>query len=263
LRVLFVGDIVGRPGRACIRDMLPKIKSNYGIDVVIANGENSAAGVGLTKKVFDELTSYGIDIITSGNHIWDKKDIFDFIDGENRILRPINYPRNRTPGRGWGLFQTTAGSLGVINVSGNVFMPDLDCPFAAMEEPLRELHKLTSLILVDFHAETTSEKIAMGWFLDGRVSAVLGTHTHVQTADERVLPEGTAYITDVGMTGAYNGVLGVKKEIVLEKFLSKMPARFEVETKEPYQLNAVVLHIDPVTGKSLSIERIYDLHPPE
>lgn len=261
--VLFIGDIVGRPGRACIRDMLPKIKSNYHIDVVIANGENSAAGVGLTKKVFDELTSYGIDIITSGNHIWDKKDIFDFIDGENRLLRPINYPKKRTPGRGWGVFQTGLGSVGIINVSGNVFMPDLDCPFVAVEECLQKIKQQTSLILVDFHAETTSEKIAMGWFLDGRVSAVLGTHTHVQTADARVLPGGTAYITDVGMTGAYNGVLGVKKEIVLEKFLSKMPTRFEVETREPYQFNAVVIDIDPVTGKSQSIERIYDLHPPQ
>ncbi len=262
MNVLFVGDIVGKPGRKCIRDMLAKIKSNYDVHVVVANGENAAGGVGLTRKVFDELLNAGVDIITSGNHIWDKKEVFDFIGSEKQLLRPLNYPKKITPGRGWGVFTTPLGSLGIINVSGTVFMPGLDCPFTGVEEALQEVNKEAKMILVDFHAETTSEKIAMGWFLDGRVSAVLGTHTHVQTADERILPGGTAYITDVGMTGALDGIIGVKKEIVLEKFISKMPARFEVETKEPYQFNGVIVSIDPKSGRALSIERIYDLHPP-
>jgi len=262
MKILFLGDIVGKPGRACVRDMLAKIKENYDVQVVIANGENAAGGNGLTRKVYDELLSYGIDIVTSGNHIWDKREVLDFIDSEPRLLRPVNYPK-KTPGRGMGVFQTPMGPLGVINLSGTVFMPNLDCPFAAVEECLREISQEARMLLVDFHAETTSEKIAMGWFLDGRVSALVGTHTHVQTVDERILPQGTAYITDAGMTGALNGVIGVKRKIVLEKFMSKMPVRFEVENKEPYQLNGVVVKMDPAGGKALSIERIYDLHPPQ
>lgn len=262
MNLLFLGDIVGRPGRACLQDMLEKIKSNYQIQVVIANGENAAGGNGMTRKVYDEIRSYGVDIVTSGNHIWDKREVLDFIDGEPRLLRPVNYPQ-KTPGRGFGVFKTPGGPLGVINLAGNVFMPNLDCPFAAVEACLEEVSREARMILVDFHAETTSEKIAMGWFLDGRVSALVGTHTHVQTVDERILPGGTAYITDAGMTGALNGVIGVRKDIVLEKFCTKMPVRFEVETKEPYQLNGVVVRVDPATGSALSIERLYDLHPPQ
>lgn len=263
MNLLFLGDIVGRPGRACVRDMLAKIKSNYSIDLVIANGENAAGGNGLTRKVYDELISQGIDVLTSGNHIWDKREVLDFIGKEKQLLRPLNYPWKGTPGRGFGVYATARGPVGVINLSGTVFMGELNCPFAAVEECLEEVKKETPVVVVDFHAETTSEKIAMGWHLDGRVSAVFGTHTHVQTVDERVLPGGTAYITDAGMTGALNGVIGVKKGIVLEKFISKMPVRFEVETKEPYQLNGVVVAVNPGNGQALSIQRIYDLHPPQ
>jgi 2',3'-cyclic-nucleotide 2'-phosphodiesterase len=261
LNLLFLGDIVGRPGRSCVRDMLPKIKSNYNIDVVIANGENAAGGNGLTRKVYDELRVSGIDIVTSGNHIWDKREVLDFIGQEGNLLRPVNYPR-KTPGRGVGVYPTRQGPLGVINLAGTVFMLHLDCPFAAVEEALKQVQGEARMVLVDFHAETTSEKIAMSWFLDGRVSALVGTHTHVQTVDERVLPAGTAYITDAGMTGALNGVIGVRKDIVLEKFTAKMPVRFEVETREPFQLNGVVIRIDPASGRALAIERLYEIHPP-
>ncbi len=259
MNILFIGDIVGKPGRICLRDMLPKIKSNYKIDFVIANGENAAGGVGLTKKVVQELYSYEVDIITSGNHIWDKKDIFEIIETEKNLLRPLNYPKG-TPGAGWGIFKTPLGSIGVINISGTVFMPNLTCPFLTIEEPLKKIQEETSAIIVDFHAEATSEKVAMGWYLDGRVSAVLGTHTHVQTADERILPEGTAYISDVGMTGALNSILGVKKEIVLKKFISQLPIRFEVENKQPYQINGVIVNINLDTGKANSIQPLRDYH---
>ena len=263
MNVLFIGDIVGKPGRICLRDMLPKIRSNYEIDFVIANGENAAGGVGITRKVFDELLSYGVDSVTSGNHIWDKKDVFEFIDSQPTLLRPLNYPAKTSPGKGFGVYKTPKGPLGIINVSGTVFMPDLDSPYALVDACVAEMRKQTACIIVDFHAETTSEKISMGWYLDGRVSAVLGTHTHVQTADERLLPEGTAYITDVGMTGAYNSVLGVKKDIVIKKFLTKLPTRFEVENKPPYQFNGVVVRLDTNGGIARSIERINDLHMTE
>ncbi len=261
MKILFVGDVVGRSGRDCLRDMLEKIKNNYSIDFVIVNGENAAGGKGLTKKVLAELFLYGVDVVTSGNHIWDKKEIFSFIEKERNLLRPLNYPEKITPGKGTGLFKTSVGVIGVLNLSGTALMPGLFCPFYTVEEPLKKLRQETNVVVVDFHAEATSEKMAMGWFLDGRVSAVLGTHTHVQTADERILPQGTAYISDVGMTGALNSILGAKKEIVLKKFVSKLPVRFEVENKPPYQFNAVIVDIDTVTGKAASIERLFDLHP--
>ncbi len=260
MRLFFIGDIVGKPGRTCLRDMLPKIKANYQIDITVANCENAAGGAGLTKKVLDELLGYGIDILTSGNHIWDKKEIYDFIDSETKLLRPANYPEGTTPGCGDGLFQVGSCLVGVLNLSGTVFMPYLDCPFGKAAARVEYLRKRTPVIIVDFHAEATSEKISMGWYLDGKVSAVIGTHTHVQTADERVLPAGTAFITDAGMTGAYNSVLGVKKELVSKKFITKLPARFEVENNYPYIINGVIVDIDSSTGKAEAIERFSDFH---
>ncbi|PKM81243.1 MAG: TIGR00282 family metallophosphoesterase [Firmicutes bacterium HGW-Firmicutes-13] len=259
MRVLMVGDVVGRPGRCILRDLLSRLKENYRIDFTIVNAENAAGGTGLTRKVAAELFEYGADILTMGNHIWDNKDIFNFIQQEKRILRPANYPPD-CPGVGSGIFWAGDVPVGVINLSGRVFLPNLDCPFRAAEREVDLLRKTTSNIFVDFHAEATSEKVAMGWFLDGKVSAVFGTHTHVQTADERILPESTAYITDVGMTGPYNSVIGVKKELVIKKFITQMPVRFEVAGELMGQLNAVVVEIEPATGSAVKIQRILDYH---
>ncbi|ACX52570.1 metallophosphoesterase [Ammonifex degensii KC4] len=254
LRLLLIGDIVGRPGRRAVRECLPSLRQKYQLDFVIANGENAAGGNGLTPAVAEELFSCGIDVLTGGNHIWDKKEVFPLLDAEPRIIRPANYPPG-APGVGYGIFSVQEHKVAVINLCGRVFMPDLDCPFRLAESLVTELRAHTPLIVVDFHAEATSEKIAFGWFLDGRVTAVIGTHTHVQTADERILPGGTAYLTDVGMTGPRDGVIGVKKEIVIEKFLSQLPRRFEVASG-PYQFNGCVITVDPSSGKALAIERV-------
>lgn len=254
LRLLLIGDIVGRPGRRAVRECLPSLRQKYQLDFVIANGENAAGGNGLTPAVAEELFSCGIDVLTGGNHIWDKKEVFPLLDAEPRIIRPANYPPG-APGVGYGIFSVREHKVAVINLCGRVFMPDLDCPFRLAESLVTELRAHTPLIVVDFHAEATSEKIAFGWFLDGRVTAVIGTHTHVQTADERILPGGTAYLTDVGMTGPRDGVIGVKKEIVIEKFLSQLPRRFEVASG-PYQFNGCVITVDPSSGKAVAIERV-------
>ncbi|WP_041459158.1 TIGR00282 family metallophosphoesterase [Ammonifex degensii] len=254
MRLLLIGDIVGRPGRRAVRECLPSLRQKYQLDFVIANGENAAGGNGLTPAVAEELFSCGIDVLTGGNHIWDKKEVFPLLDAEPRIIRPANYPPG-APGVGYGIFSVQEHKVAVINLCGRVFMPDLDCPFRLAESLVTELRAHTPLIVVDFHAEATSEKIAFGWFLDGRVTAVIGTHTHVQTADERILPGGTAYLTDVGMTGPRDGVIGVKKEIVIEKFLSQLPRRFEVASG-PYQFNGCVITVDPSSGKALAIERV-------
>lgn len=254
MRILMIGDIVGRPGRRAVKENVPDIRKEFGISFVIANGENAAGGVGITRETAEELFSYGIDVLTGGNHIWDKKESFEYISGEPRLLRPANYPPG-VPGFGYGIFTVGDCKMAVVNLSGRVFMPGVDCPFRKADEVLAELTPLTRVIMVDFHAETTSEKIALGWYLDGRVSAVLGTHTHVQTADERVLPGGTAYITDVGMTGPQDSVIGVKSDAVIERFLTQMPKRFEVATG-PYQFDACVVTVNPVTGRALGIERI-------
>lgn len=259
MRILLIGDVVGHPGRNCVRDLLPRVADNYKIDFTVANGENLAAGTGFNEKTAAELFAYGVDALTMGNHVWDKREALEYIKKETRIARPLNYPPG-TPGRGYLVTQVNGCKLAVVNASGRVFMPALDCPFRLLRETVAEIRKETSLIIVDFHAEATSEKIAMGRFLDGQVSAVLGTHTHVQTADERILPQGTAYITDVGMTGPYESVLGVEPEIVINKFLTQMPTRFSVEEKGAVQFNAVVVEVDELSGRATAIERIFDLH---
>ena len=257
MNILFIGDIVGRPGRFALKERLDRLVDQHSIDLVIANCENSAAGFGLTVDVAEELFDYGVHAMTSGNHIWDKRDILDYLNDEPRVLRPANYPGD-VPGQGSGIFKTNTGArVGIVNLEGRVFMNDLDCPFLAADQIVEELADCDAII-VDIHAEATSEKTALGWYLDGRVSAVVGTHTHVQTADERILPEGTAYITDVGMTGSRDGVIGMRREAVIEKFLTQRPVRFEVAKKDPV-LCAVVIDIDETTGKARQIERVMEL----
>ena len=254
MRILFVGDIVGKPGRAGIKHFLKPIQQDYSIDLTIANAENAAAGKGLTKDVAEELFDYGIDFFTMGNHVWDNRDILTFIDRETRMVRPANYPAG-APGQGYGIVRMKGYKIGILNLSGRVFMPTLDDPFSAAIRWINQLKQETSLIFVDFHAEATSEKTALGWFLDGKVSAVVGTHTHIQTADARILPQGTAYITDVGMTGPRDSVLGVKKEIIINRFLTQLPAKFEL-AGGPIQFNAVVIELNPQTGRAVSIEAL-------
>ena len=254
MRLLMVGDVVGAPGRRAVRENIPALRTELGIDFVVANGENAAGGNGITREVARELFSYGVDALTMGNHVWNHREAYGYVDGEERLVRPANYPAG-APGAGMRLFAVGGVKIAVVNCSGRVFMAPLDCPFRAMDGILDELAGRAHIILVDFHAEATSEKVAMGWYLDGRVTAVFGTHTHVQTADERLLPGGTAYITDVGMTGPRDSVIGVKKETVLEKFITQLPHRFEV-AGGPYQFNAVLVEADAESGRALAVERI-------
>lgn len=255
LRLLMIGDVVGRVGRRAVKVNLTDLKREFNPDLVIANGENAAGGAGITRETAQELFSSGVDILTMGNHVWNVKDAIDYIDREKRIVRPANYPPG-TPGSGASIFETGRKvKVGVINLAGRIFLQTIDCPFRKADEVLARIKKNTNIVVVDFHAEATSEKVAMGWYLAGRVSAVLGTHTHIQTADERILPGGTAYLTDLGMTGPRDSVIGVKKEIVLDKFISQMPQRFEV-ANGPYQFNAALLEIDEYTGEASSIMRI-------
>lgn len=255
IRLLMIGDVVGRPGRRAVKDNLPGLVRDERVDLVIANGENAAGGLGITKEVAGELFSAGVDVITMGNHVWSKHEIIHFITREDRIIRPGNYPPG-APGSGYGRYKTRNGvRVGVFNLSGRVFMPALDCPFRMADQLLLLLKEWSNIILLDFHAEATSEKMALAYHLDGKVSAVCGTHTHVQTADEQILPGGTAYITDVGMTGPRDSVLGVKKEPVIDKFVTQMPRKFEVAAG-PYQFNAVIIEIDPESGASADIKRI-------
>jgi len=254
MKLLFIGDIVGRPGRDLVRVGVGALVAHHGINLVIANGENSAGGNGITREIGDSLIAQGVDVITSGNHVWDKKEVFEYIGVEPRLIRPVNYPD--APGRGSYVARTADGrSVGVLNLMGRVHMANLDDPFRAADREVTSLAERTRIIFVDFHAEATSEKIAMGWFLDGRVTAVVGTHTHVQTADERVLPGGTAYITDVGMTGPHDGVIGVEKAPVIQKFLSGMPTRFEAASGDPI-LHGVLVTADDASGKATSIKRL-------
>lgn len=256
MRILFLGDVVGRPGRRACQKLIKELRSERSLDFVIANGENAAGGSGLTRDTAAELFDAGVDVITSGNHIWSKREIFEVLDQEERILRPLNYPPG-SPGTGARVYDAPGGvKVGVINASGRVFMEPLDSPFAAVEAALASQMQRAHVIFVDFHAEATSEKVAMGWYLDGRVTAVVGTHTHVQTADERVLPGGTAYITDLGMTGPLDSVLGVDKEIILRKFLTSLPERFEV-AGGPVALSGAIIEADPSTGKARHIERVF------
>lgn len=253
MKILFIGDIIGGPGRKAVAALLPQLREEFAVDFVIANGENSAGGVGITKPVLHELFSYGIDAVTTGNHIWDKKEIIPALDEEESLLRPANYPPG-TPGRGWNKFACGAARIGILNLAGRVYMPPVDCPFRAADAALHDLADC-DVIIVDFHAEATSEKIALGYHLEGRVAAVLGTHTHVQTADECLLPGGTAYITDVGMAGPQHSVLGVKKEAVLNKFLTGLPVRFEV-ADGPVCINGVLLEISTEDWRVQGIRRI-------
>ncbi|MCK9218040.1 MAG: TIGR00282 family metallophosphoesterase [Firmicutes bacterium] len=241
MRILFIGDIMGRTGRNVLKNNLSNIITQNQIDVVIANGENSAGGVGITQKVYEELLSFNIDVITLGNHAWAKKEIYKFIDEAERLVRPANYPED-TPGKPYLIINKLGVNIAVINMCGRIYMDCIECPFKTIDSILIDINNKADIIILDFHGEVTSEKVAMGWFLDGRVTAVLGTHTHVQTADERILPKGTAYITDVGMTGPRDSVIGVKKEIIIKKFLTGLPAKFEIE-KDSGQINGVVLNI--------------------
>ena len=260
MRILFIGDIFGRPGRTIVRDKLNDLVREHRIDLVLANGENAAAGFGITPALAEDLLDLGIDVLTTGNHIWDKREIIDFFasaDGDphspaRRVLRPANYAKDLP---GTGLYQGRKNDVpyAVLNLQGRVFMASNDDPFRIADELLSKLDE--KIIFVDLHAEATSEKIALGWYLDGRVTALIGTHTHVPTADERVLPRGTAYITDVGMTGPYEGVIGVKKELVIGRFLNNMPVRFEPATGDT-RLCAVVVDGDDATGRARSIERV-------
>jgi metallophosphoesterase (TIGR00282 family) len=255
MRILFVGDIVGKPGRRALRELLGKVIESYGIDFTIANGENAAGGMGITPAIALEIFEMGVDVLTTGNHIWAKKEIISFLNEEPRILRPANYPE-QVPGKGSGIFSSKQGQkIGVINLEGRVFMKHLDCPFRAGEKEVEKLRKETLAIVVDFHAEATSEKMAMGWFLNGGVSAVLGTHTHIQTCDDRILDEGTAYITDVGMTGPLDSVIGIRKQVALDRFLTQIPWKFDVASGE-IELQGVMVEIDEKTGKSREIKRL-------
>ncbi len=260
-RVLFVGDVIGRPGRVAVGITLSELKKRYKPQLVIANGENLAGGLGITRETAEELFSYGVDILTTGNHVWDRKEILEYIDLDNRILRPANYPEG-VPGKGHVVLYAKRESgtsaqypVAIFNLSGRIFMDPLDDPFAAATDIIPKLREEANIIILDFHAEATSEKIAMGWYLDGEVSAVIGTHTHVQTADETILPNHTAYITDVGMTGPIDSVIGVRKDLIIQKFLTQMPVKFDV-AKGDVILAGVIVDIDPVTGRAISIERI-------
>jgi len=255
MKILAIGDVVGKPGRQAVKQFVGKMKKKNEVDFVIANGENSAGGSGYTDKTAMELLASNVDVITSGDHVFKKKDILSYIDKEDRLLRPANYPIG-IPGCGYIILPFGNDvKVAVVNILGRVFLKPLRCPFKTMEALLDEISKVTPNIIVDFHAEATSEKIAMGWFLDGKVSAVVGTHTHVQTSDEIILPKGTAYITDLGMTGPIDSVLGRDISNVLEHFLTGMPAKFNV-AKDNIQLQGVIIDIDEKTGKAKSIKRI-------
>ena len=255
MRILVIGDIVGEPGRNIIRDLLPLLKEEEKIDFVIANGENAAGGSGITPKITQELLAYGIDVITTGDHIWKRKEVLEIIDREPRLLRPANYPSG-APGKG-SVIVTASNNVkvGVINLVGRIFMEPLECPFRIGEEETERISKSTKNIIVDIHAEATSEKIALGYFLDGKVSAVIGTHTHVQTADEKILPKGAAYITDIGMTGSSSSVLGREVEPIIKRFLTGLPAHFDVAKENPV-ISGVILEINPETGQTTKIQRI-------
>ena len=255
MRILFIGDVVGRVGRNTVRELLPGIRARHGVDLTIANAENAAGGIGLTEKTGRELLRCGIDVLTSGNHIWDKREGGTLVDSWDRLLRPANYPPG-APGRGAGIFAAGDGTdVGVINLQGRVFMREIDCPFREGSRLVDELRARTPVLLVDVHAEATSEKAALAWHLAGRASAVVGTHTHVQTADEAILDGHTAFITDVGMTGPEDSVIGVRKDLSIARFVTQLPQRFEVAGGRGL-LSAVVIDVDPETGAATGIERV-------
>ncbi len=252
MNILCIGDIVGKPGRDFINKNLQKLKIEYKVDFVIANGENCAHGVGITRNTYDELIYAGVDVITLGNHTWAKKEVIELLEDKKNIIRPANFPSNN-PGWGYTIVEHRGKKIAVINLCGRVYMESYDCPFTKADEILEKIKDEADIIIVDFHAEATSEKLALGWYLDGRVTAVFGTHTHVQTSDERLLPKGTGYITDLGMTGPYNSILGVDKDIIIKKFITMMPSKFEVAEGSAV-FNAVLLELDE--NKLTSIKRL-------
>jgi 2',3'-cyclic-nucleotide 2'-phosphodiesterase len=260
VKLLFIGDIVGQPGRAAVKSLLPILLSRHSVDIVVANGENSAGGSGITPKTAEEIFSAGVDVITSGDHLWDQKEVMDLLANEKRFLRPMNYPAD-VPGRGSGIFQlknprSNTPEIAVLNLQGRTFiMPTLENPFSLALAEVKQLRQRTKIIFVDFHAEATSEKIAFGRMLDGQVSAVVGTHTHVQTADEKIFPGGTAYLTDAGFTGPHDSVLGRETQPVVRRFLTAMPQRFEV-AKGGVLLQGALIDVDESTGKAIQIQRV-------
>jgi len=261
MKVLFIGDIVGKNGRQAVKNLLPNLVSRYKLDLVIANGENAAGGFGITEKTALELFDCGVHIITTGNHVWDKKEAVPYIAKEMRILRPLNYPPE-VPGCGSIIYiiANNKEKVGIINISGRVFMNTLDCPFRTGKSEVEKLKQETNIIIIDFHAEATSEKIAFAYYMDGKTSAVIGTHTHVQTADEKILPGGTAYITDVGMTGPHVSVIGIEKEQILERFLTHMPRKYDIAGGKGL-FSAVVIEIDDRSGKAVAIQRLQLTNP--
>jgi len=262
MQILIIGDVVGSPGRDMVQTYLPKLKEKYRPNMIIINGENAAAGKGITQKIYKQFLEWGAHVITMGNHTWDKKEIFEFIDDAKNMIRPANFPEG-TPGKGMTFVNINGTEIAVINIQGRTFLPAIDDPFRKVDELIEQAKKRTDIIFVDFHAEATSEKQAMGWHLDGKVSAVTGTHTHTQTADERILPNGTAYITDAGMTGPYDAILGVEREAVMKKFYTSLPVRFEIDKKGRSQLNGFLVMVDEKTGTASKAERILinDDHP--
>ena len=259
MKILLIGDIIGRPGRVIMEREIVRLREERGIDLVVANCENAAGGAGITPPIADALFRAGVDVLTSGNHVWRKREAFDLLKLDHRVIRPANYP-NGAPGSGSTIVETLSGQkVGVLNVMGRVFMEPLDCPFRAAERELARLALVTPVIIVDMHAEATSEKVAMGWFLDGKVSCVFGTHTHIPTADERILPRGTGFITDVGMTGPYDSVIGNDAEGVLRRFLTGLPTRLEVAQND-VRLCGVLLDLDPATGRARGIQRLAHNH---
>jgi hypothetical protein len=255
VNIFFIGDIVGKCGRRLILEQLPSLISQYNVDLCIANVENVAGGMGVTPDIAHKLLDAGIQVLTSGNHIWDKKEIQEYLKYESRLLRPANYPPG-APGYGSTIVSLPAGDkVGIINLAGRVFMQSLDCPFRVGMAEVEKIRSQTSIIIVDFHAEATSEKVALGWYLDGKVSAIIGTHTHIQTADERILPQGSAYITDVGMTGALDSVIGIKRELVLRRFIQQLPVRFEAAKQNPC-LSSLYIKVDEKTGQAQALKRI-------
>lgn len=254
MNVLFIGDIVGSVGRMAVKKVLPSLKSKYNPHIIIANGENAAAGRGITAQIVKELLDAGVHGITMGNHTWDNKDIFEWIDEQPRIVRPANYSEE-APGHGAAVIKANGKELAIVNLQGRTFLPPIDCPFRKADELVDGLRSKTKCILVDFHAEATSEKIAMGWYLDGRASLVVGTHTHVQTNDDTILPGGTAYLTDVGMVGSKEGVLGMERSAVIHKFKTQLPVRFVVDEGD-WHFHAVLAEIDDSTGTAKRLQKI-------
>jgi metallophosphoesterase (TIGR00282 family) len=263
VKLLFIGDIVGQPGRRAVQELLPKLRQQHALDFIIANGENSAGGSGITPRIAEEIFSAGVDVITTGDHLWDQKEVMELLANEKRFLRPLNYPHG-TPGQGSGVFETRntkyATRIAVLNLQGRTFMPPLENPFLTGSEEIKKLREQTKIIFVDFHAEATSEKIAFARMVDGQVTAVVGTHTHVQTADEQIFPGGTAYLTDAGFTGPHESVLGREITPVVQRFLTGMPQRFEV-AKERIILHGAVIEIDEASGKALAIRRVSESLP--